>query len=88
MTYTIATTTQQRITAAVEGLLAPRLRSRHLAPGDDLRKSGLSSLDLVKLVLKLEQEFQLVIPETAITPQNFSSIATIDALITGLVDNG
>ncbi len=88
MTDTTATTAEQRISAAVTSLLSPRYRNRDLGPADDLRKSGLSSLDLVKLVLKLEQEFQLVIPETVITPQNFSTIAAIDGLISGLIDKG
>jgi acyl carrier protein len=79
---------QQRISHAVAGLLSPRLKNRHLEPGDDLRKAGLSSLDLVKLVLKLEQDFQLMIPEQSITPQNFASIASIDSLISGLVAKG
>jgi acyl carrier protein len=78
----------QRITHAVAGLLSPRFKNRQLEPGDDLRKSGLSSLDLVKLVLKLEQEFQLMIPEQSITPQNFASIASIDTLIAGLIAKG
>lgn len=75
---------RERIAVAVAGLLSPRLKNRQLAPDDELRKSGLSSLDLVKLVLKLEQDFQLVIPEQAITPQNFATIATIDTLIASL----
>lgn len=85
MTDTVAASAQHRITDAVAGLLSPRLKQRHLAPNDELRKSGLSSLDLVKLVLKLEQEFQLVIPEQAITPHNFTSIASIDNLLAGLM---
>lgn len=88
MTDTAAASAQLRITDAVAGLLSPRLKQRHLAPNDELRKSGLSSLDLVKLVLKLEQEFQLVIPEQAITPQNFASIASIDSLLAGLIAKG
>jgi acyl carrier protein len=88
MTETITTDTQARIASAVRGLLSPRYKQQPLAPGDDLRKSGLSSLDMVKLVLKLEQDFQLVVPEEAITPQNFSTIAAIDALMSKLVAAG
>ena len=50
-------------------------------PNDDLREIGLTSLDMVDLVLSVESEFNVRIPEAAITPANFRSIATIDALI-------
>jgi acyl carrier protein len=50
----------------------------------DLREVGLTSLDMVDLVLSVECEFDLQIPEAQITPANFRSIATIDALIDAL----
>jgi acyl carrier protein len=50
----------------------------------DLREVGLTSLDMVDLVLSVECEFDLQIPEAQITPANFRSIATIDALVNTL----
>jgi acyl carrier protein len=50
----------------------------------DLREVGLTSLDMVDLVLSVECEFDLQIPEAQITPANFRSIAAIDALIDAL----
>jgi hypothetical protein len=36
------------------------------------------------LVLSVESELDLTIPEASITPRNFRSIAAIDALVTAL----
>jgi acyl carrier protein len=55
-----------------------------LAPDSDLRDLGLTSLDMVALVLSVEAEFDLMIPESQITPANFRSIATINALVVSL----
>jgi acyl carrier protein len=51
---------------------------------DDLRASGLSSLGLVNLMLSVETEFDLKIPERDMTPANFRSIARIAALVRAL----
>ncbi|MGA8650204.1 MAG: phosphopantetheine-binding protein [Xanthobacteraceae bacterium] len=48
---------------------------------DDLRASGLSSLGLVNLMLSVETEFDLKIPERDMTPANFRSIARIAELV-------
>jgi acyl carrier protein len=50
----------------------------------DLREIGLTSLDMVDLVLSVECEFDLQIPEAQITPANFRSISAIDALVNAL----
>jgi acyl carrier protein len=51
----------------------------------DLRDLGLSSLDIVNLVLSVESEFNVTIPETDITPKSFRSISTISSLVTSLL---
>ena len=51
---------------------------------DDLRASGLSSLGLVNLMLSVETEFDLTIPERDMTPANFRSIARIADLVRAL----
>jgi acyl carrier protein len=52
---------------------------------EDLRDLGLSSLDMVNLVLSVESEFNVTIPESDITPKSFRSISTISALVTSLL---
>ena len=68
----------------VQRLLAERSINRTIAPGDDLRDAGLTSMDMVNLVLAVESEFDLMIPETSITPANFRSVAAISTLVGAL----
>ena len=42
---------------------------------------GLSSLKMVNLMLGVELEFDIAIPQSDITPENFHSVATIQALV-------
>jgi len=42
---------------------------------------GISSLKMVNLMLAVEMEFDIAIPETAITPENFHSLATVLRLV-------
>jgi acyl carrier protein len=51
---------------------------------EDLRAAGLSSLDIVNLMLSVETEFAIKIPERDMTPANFRSIARIAGLVAAL----
>ena len=46
-----------------------------------LTDAGLTSIDMVNLMLAIEAEFDIMIPASDITPANFRSISTIEALI-------
>ena len=50
----------------------------------DLRQLGLDSLGLVNLMMAVEDSFDLMIPQDAMKPQNFRSVAAIEALVTQL----
>jgi acyl carrier protein len=76
-----ATHATDRITALVRKRLAKRSIDRPVGPDDDLIDSGLSSLDIVNLMLSVEAEFDLKISDRDMTPANFRSIARIDALV-------
>jgi acyl carrier protein len=65
-------------------LLTQRSISRTVEPADDLRDAGLTSMDMVNLVLAVETEFDVMIPESRITPANFRSVAAISSLIEAL----
>jgi acyl carrier protein len=75
---------REKIAAIVEGFLARRSLARKVAPDDNLRDVGLTSLDMVNVVLSVESEFSVVIPEKEITPANFRTVAAIDSLIATL----
>jgi len=81
-----ASTTRQRVAQLVRQLLAKRGVDRSLGADDDLGDSGLSSLDMVNLMLAVESEFDLKIPERDMRPANFRTIARIDALVASLMD--
>jgi acyl carrier protein len=68
----------------VRRILDARSIAQLVAPHADLREAGLTSLDMVSLVLSVEAEFGIKIPEREITPTNFRSIATIETLVARL----
>jgi acyl carrier protein len=80
--------TRDRVADIVLQLLERRAVKKPDQLGDDLRAIGLSSLDMVNLMLAVEAEFDLKIPEAEMTPQNFRSISSIDALVTSLRESG
>jgi acyl carrier protein len=46
-----------------------------------LSEMGLSSLKMVNLMLSVEIEFDIMIPQADITPENFHSLASIARLV-------
>jgi acyl carrier protein len=49
-----------------------------------LSELGMSSIKMVNLMLAVELEFDLTIPQNEITPDNFRSVASIEAMLTRL----
>ena len=72
---------QERITAIAVRMLAKRGNNATPAPHANLREAGLTSLDMVNLILAIEGEFDIEIPQSAMTPENFDTVAAIEALI-------
>lgn len=56
-----------------------------LADDDDLYAAGLSSLAAIQLMLTLEDEFGIEIPNRMLTPRLFSSINSLAAALTELL---
>ena len=75
----------ERVTALVHQLLAKRSIVRPVGRDDDLTASGLSSLDMVNLMLAVEGEFDVKIPDRDMTPANFRTVARIEALLGALL---
>jgi acyl carrier protein len=76
---------ETRIAAVVRALLKEHSIERTFCPQDDLREVGLTSLDMASLILSVEAEFDLMIPERDITPANFQTVSTITNLVTRLL---
>ncbi len=70
-----------RVAQLVHRILGARAIARPIGPDDDLRVGGLSSLEIVNLMLAVETEFALRIPEREMTTANFRTIARIAALV-------
>ena len=47
----------------------------------NLREAGLSSVAAVRLMLEIEAAFDVAIPDADLTPENFASAASIEALV-------
>lgn len=63
------------------GLLAARGISRDLADEDTLAEAGLTSTDMVALLLAIEAAFDIEVGHEDMTPDTFRSIATIEAML-------
>ena len=79
-----ASEVREKIGALVQGLLLKRGGFRELGADDNLTDAGLTSLDMVSLMLSIEDDFGIEIPQKRMTPASFRSIAAIEQLVNGL----
>jgi acyl carrier protein len=86
MLFRPAFESETKIADVVHRLLRDRSIDREFAFEDNLRDVGLTSLDMTSLVLAVEAEFSIRIPDRAITPANFSSVASIGRLVAALTE--
>jgi len=77
--------TGERVVTVVQRLVDERAITRPFSNDDTLTEVGLTSLDAVKLVLLVEDEFNIEIPLSELTVANFRSIATISRLVNRLL---
>ena len=71
----------ERIVAIAARMLAKRGNNAPPVSTTNLRSAGLTSLDMVNLMLAIEGEFDIEIPQSAMTPENFDTIAAIETLV-------
>jgi acyl carrier protein len=79
------TNSTERVAQLVRQLMAKRSIDRSVGYDDVLGECGLSSLDMVNLMLAVETEFDIKIPDRDMTPSNFRSIAQIEKLVSALL---
>jgi acyl carrier protein len=72
---------QDRILALVETILKQNSIAAQVDPDSPLVDVGLTSMDMVSLMLGVEAEFDFTIPQPEITPENFQSIKTLESMI-------
>jgi acyl carrier protein len=72
---------RERLIALVRQMLGQPQGVRPLPIDARLSDLGLSSIKMVNLMLAIEMEFGLTIPQNEITPTNFTSIASVEKLV-------
>ena len=72
---------QDRVLALVEAILKQNSIAVQVDPESRLVDVGLTSMDMINLMLGVEAEFDFTIPQPEITPENFQSIKTLELMI-------
>ena len=72
---------RNRITKLVKGILAQNSLTVDISPSTKLVDAGLTSMDMVNLMLGVEAEFDFTIPQPEITPENFQSVDTLERMV-------
>lgn len=75
------TDVRNRIIKLVKGILEQNALAVDVAPSTKLVDAGLTSMDMVNLMLGVEAEFDFTIPQTEITPENFQSVETLERMV-------
>jgi acyl carrier protein len=76
--------TRERLIGLIRQILGPAGGARPMPIDARLSDLGMSSIKMVKLMLAIEVEFNLAIPQADITPENFESIASVEAMLANL----
>jgi acyl carrier protein len=72
---------QSRLRALVAAILEQNAIAVRPDPQSRLVDVGLTSMDMVNLMLGVEAEFDFTIPQSEITPENFQSIRTLERMV-------
>jgi acyl carrier protein len=72
---------RNRVLVLVKALLEQNAIVAEVLPDASLVDIGLTSMDMVGLMLGVEAEFDFTIPQDQITPENFQSVATLERMI-------
>jgi acyl carrier protein len=73
---------RRRIVALVQTILEQSSIAADVLPDSRLVDVGLTSMDMVNLMLGVEAEFDFTIPQAEITPENFQSVETLERMVT------
>jgi acyl carrier protein len=76
---------RDRLLRLVGQILGKPETAASLPPEARLSELGMSSIKMVNLMLAVETEFDLTIPQGDITPDNFRSVASVEALLVRLL---
>ena len=74
---------RNRVMALVKAILEQNAITAMIDPDTRLVDVGLTSMDMVNLMLGVEAEFDFTIPQSEITPENFQSVKTLELMVAG-----
>ena len=77
----VSASVQDRVLFVVRSVLEQNSIKADVHPESRLVDIGLDSMDMVALMLKVEAEFDLTLPQPEITPENFQSVKTLELMI-------
>jgi acyl carrier protein len=72
---------QERVISLVSNILSANAIVVDVMPGSRLADIGMTSMDMVNLMLAVEAEFDMMIPQADITSENFQSPQSIERLV-------
>ncbi len=75
---------RDKLTTLVGDILKRNGIDRPVDADADLVNQGVTSVDMVQLMLAIEAAFDIAIPQSGITPENFRSVTTIASLVNKL----
>jgi acyl carrier protein len=70
-----------RVLTVIKSILELNDVTADVHPDSHLVDIGLRSMDMVALMLKVEAEFEIILPQREITPENFKSVRTLETVI-------
>ena len=72
---------QDRVLSVVKSVLEQNAITAVVHPESRLVDIGLTSMSMVELMLMVESEFDLTLPQPVITPDNFQSVKSMQTMI-------
>jgi acyl carrier protein len=72
---------QRRVLGLVKTIMQQNAITAEISLESALVDVGLTSMDMVNLMLGIEAEFDFTIPQSEITPENFQSVKTLELMI-------
>jgi acyl carrier protein len=79
----LTTDIRSRVMTLVKAILEQNAITATVDPDTRLVDVGLTSMDMVNLMLGVEAEFDFTIPQPEITPENFQSVKSLEAMVIG-----
>ncbi|MHC2620339.1 acyl carrier protein [Bradyrhizobium huanghuaihaiense] len=86
--HDFAVNVQNRVLSVVRSVLQQNAIIAEVHPESRLVDIGLSSMGMVELMLKVEAEFDLILPQLEITPENFQSVKAMERMILNQLGSG